>query len=254
MARTQAQPAPVLSPARQSLAGALEAKKRAISLVEKAQQVVEAAAAAVEKAREEASKYAEVDGDAVKARLAALKGDPDAKSPEEIRAARTARLVAQEELESANQTLTVAKQELTEAQGEVKRSEMVAASYAVSALSEVASDAIAAWNRINVEREVLRMLLRALVMEPNVSLDILKPEQRERLFNTAASQLGLPLAPLEWERIQNKCGAALAWRYENDPGPAIARAGEYWKRFTDAILADANAQPGALPSSQEIFG
>ena len=249
--KAQTQPT---TPARQLLKEALEGKQRAIALEDKAQKVVQAASAAVEQARAEASSFAEVDEDAIKSRLAALKGEQGVKSPEQIREARRKRLLAQEELQGAEEVLQAAERELGEARGNVARAQKMCASHATSVLSELATDAIAAWQKLNEEREALRTILSALVMA-EVPLEILSPQQRSSIMQGAVSKAGLPYGDvLDWQHLQEKAGAALAHRYEQpDPGPGIARARTYWAKFADAILADPAAEPAPLPSAAELW-
>ena len=191
-AKNQTPTTPTLSPARKLLKETLEAQGRARVLEAKARAVVDAASTAVEQARAEAAAYAEIDEDAVKARLAALKGEPGAKSPEEIAEARRKRLLAKEELLAADLTLQVAQQELDEARGNVARAQKMCASHATGVLSECATDAIAAWQKLNEEREALRTILSALIM---VALPTRDPFAQQRS------------SPLRGSRVS--CGATV---------------------------------------------
>jgi hypothetical protein len=132
-----------LSPARQSLRQAIEAQARARVLVDKAQAVVDAANAAVEAARAEAVKHDEIGADAIQARLAALKGDPSAKSPAQLREASRNRLIAKEELMAADETLRAAQKELAEYHDNIVRGQKVSNGHATSVLSESVTDVIA---------------------------------------------------------------------------------------------------------------
>jgi len=244
-----------LSPARLQLQEVLEAKQRAMTLVDKAQKVVDAATEAVERARDEVSRYAEIDEDAVKARLAVLKGEPGAKGPEEIREARRNRALAKEELLSADETLQVAQQELVEAHGNVARATKMCASHATGVIAESATDAIAEWEKLSEERETLRTILDSLITV-KVPMNNLSPQQRSDLFQGAVSQAGLPFGDyLDWRRLQEKIGPQLARNFSQpDPGPGIARARAYWAAFADSILADPAAEQEPLPSLLDLFG
>lgn len=246
---------PVLSPARQLLKDVIEAQQRALSLVDKAQKVFNAAAAALEKARAEVDKYEELEGDAVKARLATLKGEPGAKSEEQIRASRRDRLIAKEELLSAELTLQAAQQELTEAHGNFTRGEKVRASHSTSLISEQATEVIALWEQVNEEREKLKTLLSALVMV-TVPLQTLSPQKRSDLFQQACMAAGLPFGDvLDWQHLQEKAGMALTRNFaQKDPGPAIARARAYWAQAANLVSTDPAAEPAPLPSAAELFG
>lgn len=267
MAKTQTQsPAPsaaaedaakTLSPARQSLKDTLEAKQRAIALAGKAEKVYDAARAAAEEALGEAGKYVGVDEDAVKERLAFLKGESGAKSQEEIREARRARIVANEEANAAKLVLQAAQRELEEARGNVDRAQLIANSHATRILSEITTTVIAAWDNVNLEREKLRTVLKTFVMS-NVALETLKPEQRSQIFEGACKAAGLPFGDYrDWEALQNKAGAALSHNYApQDPGPSIARARAYWASVANAVLENPAAELDRfpLPSAEKLFG
>ncbi len=255
-AKNQTNAVPAISLARQALKEALEARQRARVIEEQAGKIVEAARAAVELARGEASNFEGLDEDAVKARMAALKGEPGAKSMEEIRAARRNRAIAQEELDAAEQTLQAAQCELDGACGNVARAQKMAASHATSVLSELATDAIATWERANEERERLRTILLGLMPVIGAPLDMLPESQRSNLIRDSVTTAGLPYGDLpDWMHIQRKLGEALARQYEHrEPGPGIAKARGYWKQFADAVLADPNAEPAPLPSSADLWG
>lgn len=173
--------AKALSPNRQSLKEALEAKQRAMALVGKAQKVFDAANAALEEALAEAGKHVSVDEDAVASRLAALKGEAPAKTPKDIRESRHARILANEEANAASLTAQAAQRELEDCQGNVARSEKICASRATSIISEITTAVIAAWDNVNLEREKLRTILKVFVAT-NVVLETLKPEQRSQIF------------------------------------------------------------------------
>lgn len=243
-----------LSPARAQLKQTLEAQQRARAIVDKSQKVADAAAMAVEQARAEAAKYDEAHEDVVKSRLAVLKGEEPAKSADEIREARRARLLAKEELLASDQVLEAATRELAEAHGNITRSEKVAASHATAVLSESASDVILAWDQVNQERERLRVILDSLVVA-RVALDALKPEQQFQIIHSAVSAAGLPFGDMQdWRHIQDRVGAALSRNYaQPDPGPGIARARGYWSEFASALLADPAVEQPQLPTADVLF-
>jgi hypothetical protein len=254
--QTQTTTAPVLSPARKQLQEVLGAQGRARALADKAAKVVQDAALAVEQARSESVQHDEIAEDAVKSRLAILKGERPAKSPEEIRAAQRNRLIAKEELLASDLTLQAAQQELQEAHDNIARTAKVAASHATSVLGECVTDTIALWDSVNQERERLRVILDSLVMA-RVALDVLKPEQQHQIIQNAVVGAGLPFGgdAQGWRRIQDKVGGSLSRNYaQPDPGPSIARARAYWAQFADALLEDPAAEQPPLPGAAELFG
>ena len=250
---TKTQTAPALSPARTQLKEALEAKKRAVALVDKADAVVDAANVAVEQARAEAVRHHEAAEDVVKSRLAVLKGEPG-KSPDEIREARRAHLLAKEELTASDETLRAAQRELEDSRGNVARSEKVCASHATAAISESASDVISLWDKVNTERERLRVILKCLIMAEG-ALDTLPQQQQAEILQAAVVGARLPFGdPQDWKHLLNKVGGALSRNYApTDPGPSIARARAYWAQFADALLADAGAEQAPLPNADSLF-
>jgi hypothetical protein len=186
-ANTETQPtAPTLSPAREMLKKSLEAETRAISLAAKAQQVLTAAAAEFEQALVNAGKYTNVDEDALASRLAALKGEKVAKTPDEIRAARHQRIAANEEAHACNLVLQAAQREHEQADDDFSRAEKVCASHCTNILGECATNVIAKWDAINAERETLKTTLSALILA-NINLDVLPQEQRLNILKGAAS-------------------------------------------------------------------
>ena len=255
MAKTpnQTPAAPVLSPARQMLAEVIAAQGRARAIADKASKVVEAAAAAVEQARAEAANADEAHEDSVKLRLDALKGNPAAKNPEQIREARRARLLAKEELTAADETLKAAQQELQDAHGNIARSEKVAASHCVAVISEATTDAIAAWQK-DQRGARLRAILGSLIMA-HIDLNTVPKEQQLQIIRSMVSQSRLPFGDLEdWKHLQNKVGAALSHNYApTDTGPSISRSRKYWAQFSEALLADPAAEQPPLPSIAELF-
>lgn len=253
---TKAQLAPVNSFAREMLKQTLEAQERARVIEENAAAVAQAAMVAVEQARTDASRFADLDEDAVKSRLAVLKGEAGAKTPEEIRELQRQRVIANEELRAAEATLQVAQRELDDRRGNVERNRKLAASHATSILSECATDVIAAWERANEERERLRLVLQGLMPVIGVPLEIMPAEQQANIIRDSVTAAGLPYGDLvDWQHVQKKVGGALARRYAPmDAGPGIARARSYWKQYADAVLADPAAEPAPLPSGVELWG
>jgi hypothetical protein len=243
-----------LSPARQMLRDTLEAQRRARVLADKAQLVVDAANAAVERATEDSAKHEQMGTDAIRERLALLKGDLSAKTPEEIREAQRGRLLAKEELQAADQTLQAAKQEMEEFHGNVTRAERVANSHATAVISECVTDVIAEWEKVNAERERLRVILISLIVA-NVHLDALPRAQQTNIISSAVVNARLPYGDAQdWKHLQNKVGAALSKNFaQPDPGPSIAKARAYWATFADAILDDHAAEQAPLPSSNDLF-
>jgi hypothetical protein len=244
---------PVLSPARKLLQEVLEAQGRAKALADKAAEVVDAANAALGEARAEVAKYNEANEDVVLSKLAALKGDPSAKSPEQLREARRSRHIAKEEVLEADQVLHAAQQELEEAQGNIARGHKVSASHATAVLSESASDVILAWDQVNQERERLRVILSALIMAP--VHDGMPLQQQVNMIQGAVENARLPFGDAQdWKHLQNKVGAALSRNYaQPDPGPGIARGRAYWAQFADAILADPASAQAPLPGADVLF-
>lgn len=247
-----------LTPARKALQEALEAKQRAIVLAEKAEKVFAAANSALQQALGEASKYKELDAQDLTARLDALKGDPDAKKRQEtIREARRARIVANEEVTSANLTLQAAQRELQESQENIVRAGKVCASHATGVLSEITTAVIAMWDHANREREVLRVILDSLVMV-KLRLETLSPQKRADLFQQATSPSGLPFGnTLDWENLQQKADEALKRSFaQKDPGPGTARARAYWASIANEVLSDPAAELDRfpIPSAAEFFG
>ncbi len=237
-----------LSLARQSLEQALEAHARARRIEEQAMVVMQAATAAIEQARAEVADFADLDEDLARSRLAALKGDPNAKKPDEIREARRKRLIAREELEAAEQTLQAAQAELGQAHENTEHARKVCASNATSVISESASVLIQDWHRVNLERENLRMTLRSLVVA-GVPLDYYRGSERSRIIQDFVSAAGLPFGySLDWDHLQRKIGEVLTFNYESqDPAQEINRARAYWKQFADAIMANPQAELPPLP-------
>ena len=268
MATKTQTPAPALSPARVLLQQAIEAQGRAKVLEDKAQKVVEAASAALEEARAEAVKYDEAHEDLVQSRLAELKGESPAKSAQEIRESRRARLIAKEELQASDEVLSVAKQELEQAEGNIARTAKVAASHATACLGEAATSVIEQWNTVNQERERLRVILDSLVVA-RVALDThhviqgtsqiipstLKAEQQHQVLHDAVVGSKLPWGDYQdWKHLQNKINAALSHDYsQRDPGPGISRGRAFWASFADALLQDPAAEQAPLPSADTLF-
>jgi chromosome segregation ATPase len=250
---TKTQTPQVLSTGRRSLKEVIEAQQRAKVLADGAQAVVDAANAALAEARDEAAKYDEAQEDVVRARLAALKGQP-AKSPDEIREHRRARLVAHEEVTACEQVLAAAKQEMEEFRGNVARSAKVCASHCTSVLSEAATDAIALWDKINEQHQALRTILRAFVLA-EIHLDALPAQQQVNIIQDAVLSAGLPYGDAQdWKHLQNRVGAALSKNYaQPDPTDSITRARKYWAVFASSLSADASAEQPALPSAAELF-
>jgi hypothetical protein len=253
-AKTQTTTAPALSPARLQLQQILEAQQRAGVLVDKAQKVVEAASAAVEEARKESAKHDEIATDAVASRLAILKGEQPAKSPEQLREANRNRIIAKEELLTGDLTLQAAQKELAESHDNVARTAKMAASHATSVLGECVTDTIALWDSVNQERERLRVILDSLVMA-RVALDMLKPEQQQLIIKSAVVAAGLPYGDAQdWRHLQDKAGSALSRNYaQPDPGPGISRARDFWARYSAALLTNPAAELPALPGASELF-
>jgi hypothetical protein len=251
---TKTQTPPVLSAGRQMLKGALEAQGRARALADKAAKVVQYATLAVEQARSEAAKRDEVAEDAVKSRLAILKGERPAKSAEEIRAAQRDRIIAKEELLTSDLTLQAAQQELEEAHGNIARGHRVSATHVIAVLSESAADVVALWGAASLELERLRVLLRAFILVDG-HLDAMPLQQQANLIQSAAAQAGLPFGDaVDLKHLQNKIGGALSQNYApSDPGPGIARARAYWASFADALQADPTAEQPQLPTADTLF-
>jgi hypothetical protein len=248
-----------LSLARQSLRLSLEAKERARVLAKEAEDVVQAATAAVDEARAEAAKFADLDSEVVKSRLAFLKREPGVKSQEEIRASLNARIIANEELKAAEETLQVAQSELADANGNIARSEKVCASHAISVLSEVASIVSAKLTTVNVERERLRMILQGLMLV--TGSENLPESTRANLIMSSASHAGMPVGDFrDWQHLLWKIGEALevsSWRKSLPPldqATGIASARAYWKQVADAVIADPAADPAPLPSVKDLWG
>jgi hypothetical protein len=252
--KTQTSTEPAFSPARLQLQQTLEAQQRAIGLVDKAQKVVDAAGAAVEQARAESVKHDELAADSVKERLALLKGDAGAKTPDQLREARRMRLLAKEELTASDETLQVARQELEEARGNVLRSEKACNSHATAVIGECVTTVIAELDRVNQERERLRVILDSLVVT-RAPLDLLKPEQQANVIHAAVSQAGLPMGDAaDWRRLMDKCGGALSRNYaQQDPGPGLARAREYWAKVAGELMVDPTIEQAPPPSADVLF-
>jgi hypothetical protein len=242
-----------LSPARQSLRETLDAQQRARAIVGKAQQVVDAATAALEHARAEAAKYDEAHEDVVRSRLAALKGER-AKSPDEIREHRRARLISQEDVKESEQVLEVAKKELAEAQGNVARSERVTSSATTSVLSESVTAVISDWEKISAERERVRVILNSLILA-NVHLDALPAAQQANILHDAAVNARLPYGDaVDWKSLQNKVGNSLSRNFSQaDPAPSIAKARAFWAKYAGELLSDPAAELPPLPGASELF-
>jgi hypothetical protein len=252
MAKTQVPP--VLSPARVQLQQALEAQQRARALADTAEAVVAAASTAVEKARAESVKHDEIGADAIQARLDLLKGKPG-KSQDEIREARRNQMIAKEELLASDETLRAARRELEEAHGFIASSQGVCNSHVTSVLGEAVTDVIAEWDKVNQERERLRVILNSLIMTPGVALDMYKPDQSHQIIRDAVSQAGLPMGDYQdWVHLQNKAGGALSRNYaQPDPGPSISRARKYWAEFADALQAKPDLDQPPLPTADTLF-
>jgi hypothetical protein len=253
-AKTQTSTAPVLSPARLQLQQILEAQQRAGVLVDKAQKVVEAASAAVDKAWEDSAKYEKQAEDAVASRLAILKGEPG-KSAAQLREASRNRLLAKEELMAADETLRAAERELQESHDNVARAQKACNSHATAVISECATDVIAEWDRLSLERERLRTILRAFILVDG-HLDALPAQQQASILESAAVKAGLPWGDYrDYKHLQNKVGAALSRNYaQPDPGPGMTRAMEFWAQFAASLLADPAAEQAPLPSADSLFG
>lgn len=251
--KIQAVTTPALSPARQFLKETLEAQQRALVIEEKAKTVVEAAKADVELARAEAASFSDLDEDVVKSRLAALKGEPGAKTPDEIRDARRNRIVAKEDLHAADETLQVAERELADAHENVERVGRLCASHATGILSECATTLIAQWEDVSRKREALSTVLRALMPAPIA--EALAMPARENIVQMNVLNAGFPYGDMDdWLKLQRKIGEALARTHgPRDPGPGLARARSYWKQFADSILADPASELGALPDVEELL-
>ena len=242
-----------LSRARISLSETLAAQKRAKAIVDNAQRVVDAASAALEHARAELARFDESHEDVVKSRLAALKGER-AKTPDEIREARRARLLAQEEVLEGELVLAAAKAELAEARGYIAASEKTTASAVTSVIGESVTDIVAQWDRINGERERVRTVLQALILAA-VPLDTMSANDQNRILSDAASKARLPYGDVhDWKSLQNRVGLSLNHNFaQADPGPSIAKARAFWARYADSLLNDPAAELPTLPGSSELF-
>ncbi|HEY1810278.1 MAG TPA: hypothetical protein VGG42_17070 [Acidobacteriaceae bacterium] len=226
--------------ARQKLAEAIAVSATAKDSLASAESILAVAKAAVDDARAALAQFDGLDAAIAGARLDALKGG-DAARLETLSARQRDRLLAKEELSSAESTLELARGELEEAQA--KAAELLPAvnTAATAVIADEVQQVALQLKETSRRVEYLRGLLRGLfVLPPNWQL---MPEStRKVVIQGEIKKAGLPFGNSSaWERLSGEIAASLA----DKPGDGDRRA-DKWKDFADAILQDPEADVSIL--------